>query len=388
MKKYSRVRAEIDLDAVRFNFESMKNNLTAGTKMAAVIKADGYGHGAVQIARLVQNYDYIWGFAVATAEEAMQLRMKGITKPIMLLGYAFEESYEDLIDYDIRVCVFEEETAKALQTCASGLGKTAIIHFALDTGMSRIGFKDTDESVEVIKRIAALPNIKVEDLFTHFARADELSITPAITQMKRYNRFSEMLADAGIEIPIHHMSNSAGIIRLQAANSDMVRAGITIYGLYPSDEVETEPVPLRPVMSLKSRISYVKTLESGAEISYGGTYKVTETKRVATIPVGYADGYPRQLSNKGYVLIHGKKAPILGRVCMDQFMVDVTDIPEAAQKDEVVLVGSQGDEHISVEELGALSGRFNYEFVCDIGKRVPRCFMKSGICVEQTSCFD
>ena len=369
MKKYSRVRAEIDLDAVRFNFESMKNNLTPGTKMAAVIKADGYGHGAVQIARLIQGFDYIWGFAVATAEEAMQLRTKGISKPIMLLGYAFEESYEDLIDYDIRACVFEEATARALSACASSLGKTAIIHFALDTGMSRIGFADTAESVETIKRIAALPNIRVEGLFTHFARADELSITPAITQMKRYTR-------------------SAGIIRLQSANADMVRAGITVYGLYPSDEVETEPVPLRPVMSLISHISYVKTLEPGAEISYGGTYKVTETKRVATIPVGYADGYPRQLSNKGYVLIHGRKAPILGRVCMDQFMVDVTDIPEAAQEDEVVLVGTQGDEHISVEELGSLSGRFNYEFVCDIGKRVPRCFMKNGICVEQTSCFD
>ena len=388
MKKYSRVRAEINLDAVRFNFESMKNNLTPGTKMAAVIKADGYGHGAVQIARLIHGFDYIWGFAVATAEEAMQLRAKGISKPIMLLGYAFEESYEDLIDYDIRVCVFEEETAIALSTCANALGKTAIIHFALDTGMSRIGFPDTSESVEVIQRIAALPNIKVEGLFTHFARADELSVTPAIAQMKRYNRFSEMLAEAGVEIPIHHMSNSAGIIRLQAANADMVRAGITVYGLYPSDEVETEPVPLRPVMSLISHVSYVKTLEPGAEISYGGTYKVTETKRVATVPVGYADGYPRQLSNKGYVLIHGKKAPILGRVCMDQFMVDVTDIPGVSQKDEVVLVGSQGDEHISVEELGALSGRFNYEFVCDIGKRVPRCFMKNGICVEQTSCFD
>ena len=175
MKKYSRVRAEIDLDAVRFNFESMKNNLTPGTKMAAVIKADGYGHGAVQIARLIHGYDYIWGFAVATAEEAMQLRAKGISKPIMLLGYAFEESYEDLIDYDIRVCVFEEETAIALSTCANALGKTAIIHFALDTGMSRIGFADTAESVEAIKRITALPNIRTEGLFTHFARADELS---------------------------------------------------------------------------------------------------------------------------------------------------------------------------------------------------------------------
>lgn len=388
MKKYSRVRADIDLDAVAFNFESMRKNLTPGTKMAAVIKADGYGHGAVQIARLVQNYDYIWGFAVATAEEAMQLRRKGITKPIMLLGYSFEESYEDLIDYDIRVCVFEEESAWALSTCAAGLGKTAIIHLALDTGMSRIGFKDTEESVRIIKRIAALPNIQIEGLFTHFARADELSIAPAITQMKRYDRFSKLLTEAGIAIPIHHMSNSAGIIRLRAANSDMVRAGITVYGLYPSDEVETEPVPLKPVMSLISHVSFVKTLEAGCEISYGGTYKLTDTRIVATIPVGYADGYPRQLSNKGYVLIHGQKAPILGRVCMDQFMVDVTDIPDVAQTDEVVLVGRQGDQSISVEELGALSGRFNYEFVCDIGKRVPRCFIKNGVCVEQMSCFD
>jgi alanine racemase len=356
----------------------MKNNLTAGTKMAAVIKADGYGHGAVQIARLIHEFDYIWGFAVATPEEAMQLRAKGISKPIMLLGYAFEESYEDLIDYDIRVCVFEEETAGALSACANALGKTAIIHFALDTGMSRIGFSDTAESVEAIKRIAALPNIRVEGLFTHFARADELSVTPAITQMKRYNRFSEMLAEAGVEIPIHHMSNSAGIIRLQAANADMVRAGITVYGLYPSDEVETEPVPLKPVMSLISHISYVKTLEPGAEISYGGTYKVTETKRVATIPVGYADGYPRQLSNKGYVLIHGKKAPILGRVCMDQLMIDISNIDGVKVGDEVTVIGDGKNNTFSFDEMASLTGTINYELVCLVGKRVPRVYIHHG----------
>lgn len=388
MKKYSRIRADIDLDAVAYNFENMKNNLAPGTMMAAVIKADGYGHGAVQIAKLVHNYDYIWGFAVAAAEEAMHLRRKGITKPIMLLGYVFEESYEDLIDYDIRVCIFEEKSALRLSEYARRLGKTAKIHFALDTGMSRIGFKDDAASVETMKRIASLPGISVEGLFTHFARADEYSVAPALVQMERYDRISKMLKEAGVEIPIHHISNSAGIIRLQDANLDMVRAGITVYGLYPSDEVETDIVALKPVMSLISHISFVKTLEAGAEISYGGTYKLTEDRRVATIPVGYADGYPRQLSNKGCVLIHGKRAPILGRVCMDQFMVDVTDIPDAAQGDEVVLVGTQGDEHISVEELGALSGRFNYEFVCDVGKRVPRCFIKNGVCVEQMSCYD
>ena len=386
MKKYSRIRADIDLDAVLYNFENMKANIRPGCKITAVIKADGYGHGSVQIAELMEPFDYMWGFAVAAADEAFRLRRAGIRKPIMLLGYTFDEFYEDLIRENVRICVFDYDTAAKVSDAAFTAKKKAIIHIALDTGMSRIGFRDNDASVAEIVKIAKLPNIEIEGLFTHFARADEVSIDPAVRQLERYNAFAEKVEKAGVDIPIHHVSNSAGIIRLREANKDMVRAGITVYGLMPSADVETDIVPLKPVMSLVSHISYVKDIEAGAEVSYGGTFKAEKTMRVATIPVGYADGYPRMLSGKGYVLIKGRKAPILGRVCMDQFMVDVTDIEGAKRGDEVVLLGKQGDERITAEELGDISGRFNYELVCDISKRVPRNFIYEGRIIEQSEC--
>jgi alanine racemase len=386
MKKYSRIRADIDLDAVLYNFENMKANIRPGCKITAVIKADGYGHGSVQIAELMEPYDYMWGFAVAAADEAFRLRRAGIRKPIMLLGYTFDEFYEDLIREDVRICVFDYDTAVRVSDAAFTAKKKAIIHIALDTGMSRIGFRDNDASVAEIVKIAKLPNIEIEGLFTHFARADEVSIDPAVRQLGRYDAFAEKVEKAGVDIPIHHVSNSAGIIRLREANKDMVRAGITVYGLMPSADVETDIVPLKPVMSLVSHISYVKNIEAGDEVSYGGTFKAEKTMRVATIPVGYADGYPRMLSGKGYVLIKGRKAPILGRVCMDQFMVDVTDIEGVTRGDEVVLLGKQGDERITAEELGDISGRFNYELVCDISKRVPRNFIYEGRIIEQSEC--
>ena len=386
MKKYSRIRADIDLDAVLYNFENMKANIRPGCKITAVIKADGYGHGSVQIAELMEPYDYMWGFAVAAADEAFRLRRAGIRKPIMLLGYTFDEFYEDLIRENVRICVFDYDTAAKVSDAAFTAKKKAIIHIALDTGMSRIGFRDNDASVAEIVKIAKLPNIEIEGLFTHFARADEVSIDPAVRQLERYNAFAEKVEKAGVDIPIHHVSNSAGIIRLREANKDMVRAGITVYGLMPSADVETDIVPLKPVMSLVSHISYVKNIEAGDEVSYGGTFKAEKTMRVATIPVGYADGYPRMLSGKGYVLIKGRKAPILGRVCMDQFMVDVTDIEGVTRGDEVVLLGKQGDERITAEELGDISGRFNYELVCDISKRVPRNFIYEGRIIEQSEC--
>ena len=386
MKKYSRIRADIDLDAVLYNFENMKANVRPGCKITAVIKADGYGHGSVQIAELMEPFDYMWGFAVAAADEAFRLRRAGIRKPIMLLGYTFDEFYEDLIRENVRICVFDYDTAAKVSDAAFTAKKKAIIHIALDTGMSRIGFRDNDASVAEIVKIAKLPNIEIEGLFTHFARADEVSIDPAVRQLERYNAFAEKVEKAGVDIPIHHVSNSAGIIRLREANKDMVRAGITVYGLMPSADVETDIVPLKPVMSLVSHISYVKDIEAGDEVSYGGTFKAEKTMRVATIPVGYADGYPRMLSGKGYVLIKGRKAPILGRVCMDQFMVDVTDIEGATRGDEVVLLGKQGDERITAEELGDISVRFNYELVCDISKRVPRNFIYEGRIIEQSEC--
>ena len=257
-------------------------------------------------------------------------------------------------------------------------GRDVHIHIGLDTGMSRIGFADRQESVEEIKKISQLPNLKIEGMFTHFARADETDRSPAIDQLNRYLNFAKLLEDAGIQIPMKHCSNSAGIIRVPEANLNAVRAGITIYGIYPSNEVERDIVKLIPAMELKSHISYIKTVEPGAAFSYGGTFTAKKEMKVATIPVGYADGYPRSLSNKGWVLIHGKKAPILGRVCMDQFMVDITKIPDAKAGDEVTLIGKDGKEFISIEKFGDLSGRFSYEFACDISKRVPRVYIKDG----------
>ena len=378
MKKFDRVRAVVSLDAIAHNFEEMKKNITDGTKIVAVIKADGYGHGAEAIARLVENYDYIWGFAVATAEEALQLKRAGIKKPVLILGLVFEEYYRELIDHEVCMTVCEYETAQKLSEEAVRQGKNVHIHIGLDTGMSRIGFADSPESVEEIRKISELQNVEIEGMFTHFARADETDVTPAVDQLNRYLAFVGLLDKAGIEIPLKHCSNSAGIIRMKEANLNMVRAGITSYGIYPSAEVERDIVRLIPAMELKSHVTYVKDLEPGAAVSYGGTYVADKKLRVATIPVGYADGYPRTLSGKGWVLIHGKKAPILGRVCMDQFMVDVTEIPDVKNGDEVTLIGKDGDEFISIETFGDMSGRFSYEFACDISKRVPRVYIKDG----------
>ncbi len=375
MEKYSRVKAVVSLDAIAHNFEEMHRNISPDTKMIAVIKADGYGHGAVPIAHLIHDFDYIWGFATATAEEAFQLREAGVSKPILILGIVFPEHFRDLIKKDIRPAVCTLPVAGKLSRTAVQLGKCVHIHLALDTGMTRIGFADTEDSIEEILKIKELPNLEIEGMFTHFARADEYDRGPAMVQLKRYLDFSERLEAAGVKIPLKHCSNSAGIIRIPEANLDLVRAGITIYGIYPSNEVERDIVRLIPAMELKSHVTYVKDVSPGAQISYGGTFVAEKPMRVATIPVGYADGYPRQLSNKGWVLIYGQRAAILGRVCMDQFMVDVTDIPDVKEGDEVTLIGRDGDEFISIEELGDLSGRFSYEFACEISKRVPRVYV-------------
>ena len=378
MQKYSRVCAVISLDAVEENFKNMRANTNPETRMIAVVKTDGYGHGAVPVAKLVEDYDYIWGFAVATAEEAQILKRNQIQKPILILGYTFEEHFEMLVRLDIRPVVFKLDTAIALSEEAGRQGKTIYVHLGLDTGMSRIGFTDTKESIEVILEIAKLPNLKIEGLFTHFARSDEADKTSAWGQFARCQDFLEKLSAAGIRIPLKHCSNSAGIIDLPEANMDAVRPGISIYGIYPSQEVKKESVPLKPVMQLKSHIVYIKELEAGIPVSYGGTFVTEKKTKVATIPVGYGDGYPRSLSGKGWVLIHGKKAPILGRVCMDQFMVDISDIDEAKELDEVTLFGESEGAILPVEDLSSICGRFPYEFVCDIGKRIPRVYVHKG----------
>ncbi|MDO5422859.1 MAG: alanine racemase [Eubacteriales bacterium] len=377
MECYSRVYAAIHMDAILENLGKMRANIREETQMIAVIKTDGYGHGAAEIARHAEPLPYLWGYAVATADEALALRSAGLKKPILILGYTFQEHYEELVSHEIRPVVFQYESARKLSEAAKKLGKTALVHLAVDTGMSRIGVKDDASSVAEVVRISQLPNLSIEGIFTHFARADEADKTEANRQIARFTDYIRRLEEAGVKIPLHHCSNSAGILELPQANMDLVRAGITLYGIYPSDEVSRE-MGLSPVMELKSHIVYIKDLEAGAAVSYGGTFVADGPMRVATIPVGYGDGYPRSLSNKGWVLIHGKKARILGRVCMDQMMVDVTEIPEAQELDEVTLMGNDRGATLSVETLGALSGRFPYEFVCDIGKRVPRVFDEHG----------
>ena len=378
MNRYSRVHAEIDLDAIVHNMEAMHGNISAQTKIMAVIKADGYGHGAVEVAEAIDGLPYVFGYAVATVEEGLILRNHGIDKPILILGYVFPDQYEDMIRAGIRPTVFTREMAEELSHAASRLALDCPIHFAVDTGMSRIGYQVTEGSADEIAQLAALPHMIVEGIFTHFARADEADKTRTYEQIALFERMVCMLKARGLSIPIRHCSNSAGIVDVPEANMDLVRAGITIYGLWPSEEVDKSRLDLKPALSLVTHVAYVKELPAGREISYGGTYTTEEPRMIATIPVGYADGYARGLSNKGDVLIHGKRAPIRGRVCMDQFMVDVTDIPDVRCGDRVVLIGKSGEEEITMEEVGVRSGRFNYEFVCDLGKRIPRVYRKAG----------
>lgn len=370
----TRVYAGINLSAVLHNLEEMHKNIDKNTKIVAVIKTDGYGHGALPIAKAIEEVPYLWGYAVATVDEAMSLIDDGRKKPILILGISFAEQFELIIRNDIRPCVCDFDTAKKLSEIAVSKDKICHIHIKIDTGMSRIGFQVNEETANIIHKISQLPNVEIEGLFTHFANADETDKTRTYEQMDLYQQMCQMLADRGVQIPIKHCSNSAGIVDIPEANMNMVRAGIILYGLWPSNEVNKRMVDLQPVMSLKSHISYIKDLEAGRKVSYGGVYVTPEKQRIATVPVGYGDGYARSLSDKGYVLVRGQKAPICGRICMDQFMIDVSHIDGVRVGDPVTLLGQDGAERITMEELGDLSERFNYEFACLITPRVPRVY--------------
>ena len=371
---YPRVEAEIDLGAIRDNFAAMRGRLRDDTKMIAVVKTDAYGHGAVRIAEMMEPEAYIWGFAVATTEEAVELRRAGIRKPILCLGFVFPQDYDLLVRLQIRPATFKLSMARQLSEAASRAGMILPVHLAVDTGMGRIGFQVCEEDADEAAEIAKLSNLKVEGLFTHFARADERDKDYTQEQFRKYCRFEQMLEERGVSIPLRHAANSASIMELPGTHLDAVRAGITIYGIYPADEVDRNLMPMKPAMSLISHICYIKKVPAGTSISYGGTFVTERESRIATIPVGYGDGYPRSLSNKGSVLIRGRRAPIVGRVCMDQFMVDVTEI-EAEEFDRVTLLGQDGKDAVTTDELGRLSGRFPYELVCDISKRVPRVYV-------------
>lgn len=384
-KAYTRAYAVICLDAIEENIKAIKANLSEGTAVMAVVKADGYGHGAVPVAKAIEPYVKMYG--TAAIEEARNLQRHGITKPILVLGMTHERDYEEAVRWGIRPAVFLRKQAQGLSQIAARLGKKVYIHLALDTGMSRIGMRPSKESADLAADICRMPGICVEGIFTHFARADERDKFWARKQMDEFFRFMDLLAERGVAIPIRHISNSAAMMDMREADCDMVRAGISLYGMYASDQVSKDQVKLCPAMELKSFISYIKEISPGTAVSYGGTFTADRVMRIATIPVGYGDGYPRSLSGKGRVLIRGKSAPILGRICMDQMMADVTDIPGVKEDDPVTLMGRDGREEVSVEELARLGNGFHYEIVCGLGKRIPRIYMQKGKIVGKKDYF-
>lgn len=372
--EYLRTYCKIDLGAVRRNMINIREKAGDDPMLMAVIKADGYGHGACEIGRAIEDLvDY---YGVATIEEAVALRESGLKNSILILGYTSPSQYAMNLDYDIDQTIYSFDTAKKMSEKAVEMNKTAMIHIALDTGMTRIGITPDENGLEIVKEIASMPGIKIKGMFTHFSCADMIDKTYTYDQMERYDNFVQMLEEVGIHIPVKHICNSAGIMEFDHHRYDMVRSGIITYGLYPSDEVDLQCIELAPVMSWYSHVVNIMEPEMNRGVSYGATYVTDHPCRLATISIGYADGYPRGLSNKGWVLIRGKKAPIVGRVCMDQMMVDITDIEGVEIEDLVTLIGRDGDEVITVEEMGDLSGRFNYEFVCDVSPRVKRIYVE------------
>lgn len=373
---YNRVQAVINLDNIRHNVAAMKSLVDKDKKMLAVIKADAYGHGAVEVAHALD--DMVDFFAVAFIDEAVELRYAGFDKPILILGYTDPVDYEQLITYDVRPAIYDVDNARVLSDIAVSKGTKARIHIKVDTGMGRIGFTCDEEGVRNIQEISRMPGIDIEGIFTHYAKADELDKTAANGQLEKFRWINRQLEEKGIHIPIRHISNSAGIMEMDNSDFDMVRSGIVTYGLYPSDEVDKSIVDLRPALSLTSKVIFVKDVKVGTGIGYGWSYIADHDIKVATVSAGYADGYPRAQSNVGRVIIHGQYAPIIGRVCMDQFMVDVSHIDGVKVRDEVILIGRDGDKEITVEEVAEPANSFNYELVCNISRRVPRVYISDG----------
>ena len=370
---FDSTRVKIDLDAILANFDAIAEKTKV--PVMAVVKADAYGHGAIQVAQLLQ--DRCAFFGVSSLLEATELRRAGLTTPILILGHTPTTAFPAVIREGIRPTIFRWEDAVALSEAAVAAGIPAPFHYAVDTGMSRLGFPATEESADLCAEIAKLPGLVTEGCFSHFATADCEDLSRSRAQAQRFDNFCTMLKERGVHIAIRHLNNSAGLMNFDT-HYEMVRAGIVTYGMYPSEEVSPELLDLKPALQFLSKVTFVKTLPAGREISYGGTYTTTRNTLVATVPVGYADGYRRSLSGKFYCLIHGKKAPILGRICMDQMMVDVTDIPQTQPGDRVTLVGSDGEETITMEQIAAAADSFNYEFVCGISRRVPRIYVSGG----------
>lgn len=366
-----RVVAEVSTDAIRHNYREIRRIVPKDTEIMGIVKADGYGHGGAEVAAILQE-EGVNRLAVAIAKEGEELRLAGIKAPILVLGYTPPADIEGLIQNDLTQTVFSYEMAKYISHEAYKLGKTVNVHIKVDTGMGRIGFLSDPQSIQEVKMISELPNINVEGIFTHFSTADEEDDEYTKDQWSRFLGFLKELHEIGIEIPIIHAANSAATISYNYTHLNVVRPGIILYGYYPSEYLEGHKVDLKPAMTLKTQVVHVKELPEGHYISYGKKYCTMHKTKIATIPIGYADGYSRRLSGKGRVLIRGQYAQVVGNICMDQFMVDVTHIPDISVGDEVVVFGKQGNLEVTVEELARLTDTINYEIMCMIGKRVPR----------------
>ena len=373
MINFDNTYVKIDLDVVEANFQAVAEK--AGVPVMAIVKADAYGHGAVEVARALA--DKCAFFGVSSMLEALELRQHQIQNPILILGHTPPAAFPQAIRLGIRPAIFCQEDAKELSRVATELGMQAPFHIAVDTGMGRIGFQATYDDAAIAANAAQLPGLRAEGLFSHFATADCADLSQAKAQAQRFDQFDRWLKELGVNVPLRHMDNSAGIMNFEN-HYEMVRSGIVTYGLYPSGEVDPALLALQSALTWHSRVTHVKQLAPGHGISYGATFVTSRDTLVATIPVGYADGYRRSLSGKFYVLIRGQKAPILGRICMDQLMVDVTDIPGVVPGDKVVLIGSQGEQTITMEQIAEAAGSFNYEFVCGISRRVPRLYRRGG----------
>lgn len=381
MTDEERVLALVDLDALEYNIRSIRKRTKKDTDIIGIIKADAYGHGSVETAEVILENGADW-LAVAVVDEGINLRTNGINAPILLLGYTPHLRLDDVINYGFIQTVYSYEVAQNLSEAAVRLNKTAVIHIKIDTGMGRIGYRVNEESADEIVRISKLPGVEVNGIFTHFASADEADKEYTHIQYDKFIKMDEMLKQRGLNIPVKHASNSAAIMDFDNMMLNMVRPGIILYGAYPSDEVKKENLDIKPVMSIITHVSFVKTIDEGDCVSYGRTYTAPDRRVIATIPVGYADGFIRAYAKDGKVLVKGKYAPIVGRICMDQFMVDVTDIEGVAINDEVVLMGKQGDNEITSDDIAKALNTINYEVYCTLSKRVPRQYLRNGEVVK------
>lgn len=373
---------EINLDNLEYNLNSIKENVDSNAMIMPVIKANGYGHGAVQLARFYKEIG-VERFAVSLLQEAIELRQNQIDDDILVLNYTPEDTLKAVLDFDLTQAVYTFESAEKLSEFATEKNKTAKIHIKIDSGMGRLGFLAKEEStISTIKKIKELPNIEIEGIFTHFARADESDKGATNDQIEKFNIVVKKLEEQGIEIPMKHVSNSAAIIDLPEYNFNIVRPGIMLYGYYPSTEVDKRRVDLKPAMTLKAEVSNIKEVEEGSGISYGHIFSTSRKSRIATLPIGYADGYSRMLSEKAFVSIQDKRVPVVGRICMDQMMIDVTDLDDVNIGDEVVLFGVEKNSYPKVEELALILGTINYELVCMMGRRIPRKYIRRGEIIE------